>query len=113
FGPLVWPGIALGAFLANLTTPHETLLVACGIATGNTLEALAGAWLLRRLLNFENSLGRLKDALGLVVLAAGLSTMISATVGVTSLCLGGVHLWSRYGSLWSVWWLGDATGNLV
>src|SRR5438067_12089752 len=65
FGRRVWPGIALGAFLASATAPHETLLVACGIAVGNTLEALAGAWLLRRLIGFDNSLGRLKDALGL------------------------------------------------
>jgi PAS domain S-box-containing protein len=113
FGPRAWPGIALGAFLANATTPRETWLVACGIAVGNTLEALAGAWLLRRLVGFDNSLGRLKDALGLVVLAAGLSTMVSATIGVASLCLGGVQPWSLCESLWSVWWLGDATGDLV
>src|SRR5947209_7558709 len=67
FGVRTWPGIALGAFLANATA-LEPPLVACGIAVGNTLEALAGAWLLRRLIGFETSLGRLKDVLGLVVL---------------------------------------------
>src|SRR6478736_1498416 len=51
FGPRVWPGIALGAFLANVSV-HAPPLVACGIATGNTLEALTGAWLLR-LLGFD------------------------------------------------------------
>src|SRR5437763_5707390 len=42
-GYRVWPGIALGAFLANATA-HEPPAVACGIAAGNTLEALAAAW---------------------------------------------------------------------
>ena len=111
FGSRVWPGIALGAFLANATA-NEPLLVAGGIAAGNTLEALTGAWLLRRA-GFDNALGRLKDAVALVVLAAGASTAVSATVGVVSLCLGGMHPWTAFGSLWGVWWLGDATGNLV
>jgi PAS domain S-box-containing protein len=112
FGPRVWPGIAAGALLANATA-NEPVLTACAIAAGNTLEALTGAWLLRRLIGFQPALARLVDVLGLVVLAALLSTMVSATVGVTSLCLGGVHPWTDYTVLWAVWWLGDAVGNLV
>ncbi len=107
-----WPGVALGAFLANVTA-HEPIATACGIAAGNTLEALAGAWLLRQGARFDPALERLRDVLGLIVLAAALSTALSATVGVTSLCLGGVQPWSAYGELWRVWWLGDATGALV
>jgi integral membrane sensor domain MASE1 len=105
FGDRVWPGIALGAFSANIMA-HEPLLTACGIALGNTLEALVGAWLLRRV-RFQNSLERVRDAIALILLAAGLSTMVSATIGVTSLCLGGVELpnlrrtieWSDFSSL--------------
>jgi PAS domain S-box-containing protein len=112
FGYRAWPGIALGAFLANATT-NAPLATAAGIALGNTLEALLGAWLLRRLVQFDPALGRVKDVLGLVVLAAALSTMVSATIGVTSLCLGGVTPWTAYAAVWSVWWLGDALGDLV
>jgi PAS domain S-box-containing protein len=112
FGPRVWPGIALGAFLANALA-HEPLPVAAGIAAGNTLEALAGAWLLRRLVGFRPSLERARDVLGLIVLAATVSTAVSATVGVTSLCLGGVQPWAEYGALWWVWWLGDGMGALI
>ena len=39
--------------------------------------------------------------------------MVSATIGVTSLCLGGVKPWSAYAELWTVWWLGDAMGDLL
>jgi integral membrane sensor domain MASE1 len=111
-GDRAWPGIALGAFLANATT-NASLATAAGIALGNTLEALVGAWLLRGLVKFDPALGRVKDVLGLVVLAAGVSTMVSATIGATSLCLGGVKPWTAYPTLWSVWWLGDAMGDLV
>ena len=112
FGYRVWPGIWLGAFVANATA-NEPIATAFGIAVGNTLEAISGAWLLRRITGFDNSLERLKDVLGLILLAAGISTTIAATIGVTSLCLGGVHPWSSFGALWSTWWLGDAMGNLV
>jgi PAS domain S-box-containing protein len=111
-GYRAWPGIALGAFLANVTA-HEPVGTACGIAAGNTLEALTGAWLLRRWAGFDPSLERLRDVLDLITLAAGVSTTVSATIGVASLCLGGVQPWSAYGDLWRVWWLGDATGALV
>ncbi len=41
WGPRIWPGIALGALLANATTQGSALTV-LGITAGNTLEALAG-----------------------------------------------------------------------
>src|SRR5262245_3363710 len=41
------------------------------------------------------------------------AAMVSATLGTTSLCLGGVKPWTAYAAIWSVWWLGDAMGNLV
>src|SRR5262245_47393194 len=112
FGYRVWPAIALGAFLANATANAPPATAAC-IALGNTLEALAGAWLLRRLVQFDPALGRVKDVLSVVVLAAGVSTMVSATIGATGLGLGGVKPWPAYPKLWSVWWLGDAMGDLV
>jgi diguanylate cyclase (GGDEF)-like protein/PAS domain S-box-containing protein len=111
-GYRLWPGIALGAFLVNAST-DVSLATAAGIGVGNTLEALAGAYLLRRVARFWNSLERLQDALGFVALAAGLSTTVSATIGVTSLCLGAAAPWALYGSLWWQWWLGDAMGALA
>src|ERR1700686_4268809 len=41
------------------------------------------------------------------------STTFSATFGVTSLALGGFADWTRYGSIWCTWWLGDAVGAIV
>ena len=112
FGSRLWPGVALGAFLVNVSTA-VSLATAGGIAVGNTLEAVVGASLLRRVVRFRNSLGRLQDVLGLAILAAMLSTTVSATIGVASLCLGGAAPWALSGSLWWQWWLGDAMGGLV
>jgi signal transduction histidine kinase/integral membrane sensor domain MASE1/ActR/RegA family two-component response regulator len=111
-GYRVWPGILVGAFLANLTT-SEPVGVAVVIAAGNTLEALLGAWLLRRIVGFDTCLERIRDVLGLVVLAAAASTTLSATVGVTALCAAGLQPWSAFRVLWPDWWLGDAMGDLL
>ncbi|MBI3799243.1 MAG: MASE1 domain-containing protein [Deltaproteobacteria bacterium] len=112
FGVQLWPGIALGTFLASVATGIP-LAVACGVSLGNTLEALLAVFLLQRVVGFQNTLERLTDVFGLVGLAAGLSTMVSATIDVTSLCLGGVAPWEAYGVLWRVWWLGGAMSDLV
>jgi signal transduction histidine kinase len=112
FGLRLWPGIALGAFLVNLST-GAPVLTAAGMAVGNTLEALIGASWLRRGLGFRNALDRLRDAIGLIAVAAVVSTTVSATIGVSSLWLGGVMARSAYGPTWLAWWLGDMMGALV
>lgn len=111
FGGRLWPGIFVGAFTANVFV-GAPLLAAAGIATGNTLSALVGAYLLRRL-GFDPALTRVRDTLGLIVGAAVLSTLVSATIGVTSLLLG--DRISPGGGLetWRAWWLGDAIGDLL
>lgn len=112
FGYDLWPGIALGAFLVNFSAGAPAL-AACGIAVGNTLEAVLGAYWLRRFPGFSGTLGRVQDVLGLVVVAALASTMVSATVGVSSLYFAGIVALSTYGSTWIAWWIGDMLGNLV
>ncbi|HWP65989.1 MAG TPA: MASE1 domain-containing protein [Candidatus Limnocylindria bacterium] len=109
-GRRLWPGVAAGAFAANWTT-HEPALTALAIAAGNTLEALLAVTLLRRT-SFRAALDRLRDVLALIA-AAAFAPVVSATVGVTSLCLGGVHPWAAFAPLWSLWWIGDAVGALV
>jgi integral membrane sensor domain MASE1 len=111
WGPSVWPGVALGACLANAWTgvPPITVL---GIVCGNTLEGLVGAYLLRAA-SFLPTLERVRDVLALVALAAVGSTVIAATIGVLSLVVGGEVPIDSFGSVWRVWWLGDMGGDLL
>jgi integral membrane sensor domain MASE1 len=111
WGPSVWPGVALGAFLANAWT-GVPLVTVLGITCGNTLEGVVGAHLLRRLADFMPSLERVRDVLALV-LAAMASTAIAATIGVGSLIAGDEVSVDEFGSVWRVWWLGDMGGDLL
>jgi signal transduction histidine kinase/integral membrane sensor domain MASE1/CheY-like chemotaxis protein len=112
WGYRLWPGVFLGAFLVNITT-QGTLLTTVGIAAGNTLESLLGAWLIQQFANGSKVFERARNIFKFVLLAAFLSTTVSATFGVTSLALGGYVPWSGYGAVWLTWWFGDITGVLL
>jgi signal transduction histidine kinase len=110
-GRWVWPGVALGAFLVNVWVGAPPA-VAAGIAAGNTLEAVAGFMLLRRL-GWEGRLEHISEVLRLVFAGAMLSTVASATIGVASLVAGGIVPMSRVPTTGWAWWLGDAMGDIV
>jgi PAS domain S-box-containing protein len=111
-GTRFWPGIALGAFIVNLTGGIAPL-AATGIAVGNTLEALVAARLLTSFAGFRLPLERLRDVFALVVLGAIASTPVSATIGVTVLSLSGGAAGIPFGTIWLAWFLGDAIGILL
>jgi PAS domain S-box-containing protein len=112
FGLRLWPGVALGAFVVGISTGVAPE-VAAGMAVGNTLEALVGAALLRRPLPDRFSLDGLPEFLALIGLGAVLSPILSAGMGVASLCLGGAVPWSSFPWLSTSWWLGDALGAVI
>ncbi len=110
-GYRVWPAIFIGAFLVNVTTAGNAA-TSLAIASGNTLEAVCGAWIVNRFAGgttvFDGPQGVFKFAL-----AAAVSAIISPVFGVTSLALAGSADWANYGSIWLTWWLGDTTGDLL
>lgn len=104
-----WPAVAVGAFVANATS-EASAGVAAGIAVGNTLEALVGAALVRRI-GFRPGLDRVRSVLALVVGGALVSTAIAATNGVTVLTVAG-QAPDSFANAWLLWWFGDAVGDL-
>jgi signal transduction histidine kinase len=111
-GRHLWPGVALGAFAVNATTPDVPVLAALGMAIGNTSEALLGTALLRRS-GFEAGLRRVADVLRLVVLAGMVSTVPSAVLGTLSLWAAGVVPAGEALASLRVWWIGDLMGALI
>lgn len=110
FGIRLWPGIAAGAFAANALVlgPGPALV----IAAGNTLEAVVGGTILRRLIEQQSDSFILARTLG-YMLAAGIATVISATMGVGALCFSGTVGASAAFEAWLTWWTGDALGVLL
>lgn len=107
FGPRVWPGITIAAFLVNLPI-GPTLGSAIAITVGNTLAPVCAYLLLRRF-GFQKELRRLNDVLTLIFVGAFAGMLVSATTGTATLALSGAAFWPT----WWVWWTGDVIGVLV
>jgi signal transduction histidine kinase len=119
-GSRVWPGIAIGAFLTNLMVSLDhsialpvALWTSMAITVGNTAEAVLGAYLVRRFAGGSETFDRVDGVVRFVVLAALISTLISASVGATTLAVGGIVPWTLFGAVWRTWWLGDSAGAIV
>src|SRR6266581_5422988 len=110
-GYRIWPAIFVGAFLVNATTAGN-VATSLAIATGNTLEAVSGAWLVNRFAGGTNVFDRPQGVFKFA-LAAAISGVVSPVFGVTSLALDGFADWTNYGAIWVTWWLGDVTGDLI
>ena len=111
FGFRLWPAIFIGAFLVNLTTAGN-IPTSIGIATGNTLEAVMGAWLIQRFAGGVRVFERAYDVFKFA-LAVALSTVISPTIGLTGLAMAGFADWASYPDIWLTWWLGDLGGMVM
>ena len=119
YGCRIWPGIALGAVLANLesfaalgfTTP---LILAGSFSTaiGNTLGALAGGLLVIHFAEGRNPFRRSADIVKFMLFGALLGTTVSAFIGTGALCILNGK-WSDAGVVWLTWWIGDVAGVLL
>jgi len=112
YGYRIWPALAASAFLVAVQG-SVSAAGAAGQAIGASLGALTGTFLLRRIANFDPSLSRLRDALGLIVLGAFGSALVSSVIGVFSLYATGIQPYSGLPSAWLIYWLGDSTGVLL
>jgi PAS domain S-box-containing protein len=111
-GHRVWPGVALGAFLANAATPVP-LAAAAGIALGNTAEALLAALLLRRVAGPRPQLEDPRHIRTLILLAAPAGAVVAALMGVAALRLTGTFDGGAALQALPTWWAGDMLGLLV
>jgi PAS domain S-box-containing protein len=112
YGWRVWPGIVIGAFLANVFT-SGSIPASAMIASGNTLEALAGAALVNRYAGGVNVLSRTADVFRFAALAGLAAPVIGATIGVSSLLWHDLAAPAAAPSIWITWWLGDGAGAVA
>ncbi|HEY4137026.1 MAG TPA: MASE1 domain-containing protein, partial [Casimicrobiaceae bacterium] len=111
FGTRIWPGIWVGAVLINATIEGSPLL-AGAIATGNTLEAVAAATLVRPYLGRYWRFQRGEDVVRFVVSCA-LCAGIAASVGIAALASANALDWrAMVANAWT-WWQGDASGMII
>ena len=122
YGKRVWPGILLGAFLINGFNPitasfssanFNSLLTTLVISSGATLQALAGAYTVKRYAGFPNALTREKEILWFLLYGGMLSTLINSTLSISMLVATGQVPLANALNNWLTWWSGDALGVII
>jgi PAS domain S-box-containing protein len=111
-----WPWWVLAGCLAELFSNfvwfHSPLPAAFLIYVGNALEAVIGAWLVKRACKQPIRLETLQEVFAFVVLGAVIAPAVSATVGSATLQWFGMQS-QTFTAAWPLWWIGDATGVLI
>jgi PAS domain S-box-containing protein len=105
-------GVFIGALVASATTDIPLWAVAA-ISAGETLEPLLGAWLLKHDNRFDPNLGSMRSYLRLAILGGGVSSCISALIGVTTLLVHGSLTTDTYFLNLIHWWMGNALGIVL
>ncbi|HEU4516096.1 MAG TPA: MASE1 domain-containing protein [Steroidobacteraceae bacterium] len=121
WGPRVWPGIAAGSVLVNLAVAMTTadtgftwisVLMACAIAVGSTVQALVCAAAIQRWIGVSQMFESGPATLMFAGFAAG-ACLIAASWGVAALNVAGILGPEQFLASWQTWWLGDLIGMLV
>ncbi len=106
----LWPGVLLGA-LAFGAVHDLGAFELLGFSLGSTVEAMLGAWLLRRVVHLQPRFGRLRDVFGLALGGAAAAAAAGAVFELGGLALGGTT--GDPAALWWVCWLGRGLGILL
>jgi signal transduction histidine kinase/CheY-like chemotaxis protein len=112
WGYRTWPAIFTAAVIANATTAGS-VATAIAIATGNSLEAVVGAYLINRWSSGCNTFSTPNSVAKFALICFVIATPISASIGLTSLATAGYIERTNFANAWITWWLGDVTGALV
>lgn len=107
----VWPGVWLGAAIANFAV-ESSLLSAALIGAGNSLEAVAAAMLIARRRCDPRELSRPEDVVSFIAICA-----VAATIAPSAACLafgfGDSLSWVLAFRNWWTWWQGDLAGMVI
>ena len=109
------PAIVAGGFLTALITVSGDgrgglIVIALGIGLGTGLQALAGAWLVRRFISRPLVLCEPGDVIRFAGISA-LSCVVSASISLGTLWQTGRV--SDFPTAWLSWWIGDTIGVLI
>lgn len=115
----VAPGVWVGSILLNFDTgysPDAPLLsygVPAVIALGATLQAMVGAWLIRRRGYPANVLAAESGVIALLMLGGPVACLLNPSIAVATLWLVGRIPDPAVPFNWWTWWVGDSIGVLL
>ncbi|MBT5541082.1 MAG: PAS domain S-box protein [Alphaproteobacteria bacterium] len=121
YGPTIWPGILIGSFSLNawITFTNQNfsfinyIPTGLGIGAGACFEALAGAYLLKKMTGSQDPFASVKNILVFIVFSSFVGSLFSASCGIGTLYLSELLTKDIILETWVTWWLGDSIGIMV
>ena len=118
YGNRVFFGVLLGAFLFNyslLEITHNVLeiFIAFFIASGASIQAIVGTYLIRRFTKFPQEFFTIKCILTFMFYGGIVSSLVNSTLSVSLLVFMGEMPIESFFINWVTWWSGDALGIMI
>jgi PAS domain S-box-containing protein len=101
-----WGWLILAAFCANVAFDRlqgTPLALIFSFFAATTVQAVTGAWLMRRFVTERPNLSTEKEFFGIAIFLAIGSPMLGAVIGATTLVAAGLS--HSFGQSWLIWWL--------
>jgi signal transduction histidine kinase len=121
-GRQLWPAVTLGSFILNLTVNlildsgqpvSMKVLVALGVATGNTFEALLGEYIARKLAHGRDFFRSPRDLVIFFAVVGPLAALASVGVGVSVSWLGGISATGAVRETILTWYVANVAGVII
>ncbi|MFV0666019.1 EAL domain-containing protein [Denitromonas sp.] len=119
YGARMLPAVWLGSITVNMFAQWQAdVPLSLGatlplVALGATLQAMAGAALVRRWVGFPTALDRARLIVRFLFLAGPVSCLVSASIGISVLAAAGALPREDAAFSWWNWWAGDSLGVLI
>ncbi len=122
YGYRIWLGIFLGAFVVNgliaavssqVSENLISLLITCVISVGATLQAIVGAYLVKRWAGFPERFLTGSQVFSFFLYGGAISVLLNPTLSISILIATGRTSTEHFLSQWLIWWTGDFLGILI
>ncbi|MBL6987582.1 MAG: PAS domain S-box protein [Methylobacter sp.] len=90
-----------------------SVLVTIAIGGGAALQAIVGAYLVKRFADFPNSLASEKEVFLFLFFGGVVSALVNSTFAVSTLMVADRIPATNFPVNWGTWWLGDALGVFI
>jgi signal transduction histidine kinase len=119
-GRSVWPGITIGALIANIMAywnnpglgPQTIITVSSAIAIGNTIEAVAGNYMVKLWIKDSYPFRHARNTFRFLFVAL-IMCLAGASIGAGSLYLNNVIAADSITRILFSWWVGNVVGILL
>lgn len=111
-GYRIWPAILLSEFIGNYLLFYQNIWISGSLAVVALIDPLVITWLNNRFIKRRNVLERAQDVFKFALLLIP-TQLVTSTLSVILLCVGGYSPWNVYGDVWQSWLTANFIGLFI